>query len=150
MLILQQLVAESPDCNLANAWYILQSAVRYLWLILPAISFAHHILFQSFLPSRVLVHMISDTFLSLRGAFSFREAFSFRGAFFFRRCEEHSDEAISVDLAGNKIAMPRQARAYSLIWVVANFYRLEESFPLEELFPFVVARSIATKQSRWT
>ena len=47
----------------------------------------------------VFVQYISDTFLSLRVAFS------------FRRCEEHSDEAISVDLAGNEIATPRQVGA---------------------------------------
>ena len=43
--------------------------------------------------------MISDAFLLLRGAFS------------LRRCEEHSDEAISVELAGNEIATPRQVGA---------------------------------------
>jgi len=47
----------------------------------------------------VLVQYLSDTFLSLRRVFS------------LRRCEEHSDEAISVDLAGNEIATPRQVGA---------------------------------------
>jgi hypothetical protein len=47
----------------------------------------------------VLVQYLSDTFLSLRGAFS------------LRRCEEHSDEAISVDLVGKEIAAPRQVGA---------------------------------------
>jgi hypothetical protein len=47
----------------------------------------------------VLVQYLSDTFLSLKRAFS------------LRRCEEHSDEAISVDLVGNEIATPRQVGA---------------------------------------
>ncbi|MGA8849464.1 MAG: hypothetical protein WB564_06560 [Dehalococcoidia bacterium] len=47
----------------------------------------------------VLVQYLNDTFLSLSGAFS------------LCRCEEHSDEAISVDLAGNEIATPRQGEA---------------------------------------
>jgi len=47
----------------------------------------------------VLVRYLSDTFLSLRGALS------------LRRCEERSDEAISVELVGNEIATPRQVGA---------------------------------------
>ena len=53
----------------------------------------------SFKQASVLVQYLSDTFLSPRGAFS------------LRRCEEHGDEAISVDLEGNEIATPRQVGA---------------------------------------
>ena len=61
--------------------------------------------------------MISDTLLSLRRAFSLRRCEERDSSLTLRNrlrnpsfclCEEHSDEAISVDLAGNEIATPRQ------------------------------------------
>jgi len=54
----------------------------------------------------VLAQYLSDTFLSLRRASS------------LRRCEKHSDEAISVDLVGNE-RLPRPDKSgLAMTWKV--------------------------------
>ena len=70
----------------------------------------------------------------------------------FCHCEEYSDEAISLDLAGNEIATPdKSGLAMTPPRVVARSEITRLHFGTgSAIYPSVFARSIATKQSRWT